>query len=191
MDSVAPTVNLASNPPAASDPKGEDPYRHIHSLTRALECAGSAVEECPKDVRYWHLLGLLLTATENWSGAREVLDRGEELNALTTETASQSAGDSSDGENDDDEDSQEDVESGEAFVVVGATAQPEAKNGDMGRPKHKRSTSTIMGNGSGSNGHLFLQPDADHGVRSKRKSSTTSNVTARISASIVSPQSQP
>lgn len=148
-DFVAPTVNFTSSPPAAGDPQAEDPYIHIYSLTRALECAGSAVEGCPKDVRYWHLLGLLLTATENWSGAREVLDRGEELDLLAAEATSQPAGSSGDGESDDDE-SQEDAETGEAFVVVGTngtTKETEAKNDRTGRPKHKRSASTIMGNG--------------------------------------------
>ncbi|KDR72826.1 hypothetical protein GALMADRAFT_252100 [Galerina marginata CBS 339.88] len=52
---------------------------HEHSLDRAIECAGHAVEGSPKDVRYWHLLGLLLSATEKWSAAKEILERGAEL----------------------------------------------------------------------------------------------------------------
>lgn len=49
------------------------------NLTQAIESAGHAVEESPKDVRYWHLLGLLLSATEKWEAAKEVLERGAEL----------------------------------------------------------------------------------------------------------------
>ncbi|PPR04627.1 hypothetical protein CVT26_015006 [Gymnopilus dilepis] len=52
---------------------------HEHNMTRAIECAGLAVEGSPNDVRYWHLLGLLLTATEKWVAAKEILERGAEL----------------------------------------------------------------------------------------------------------------
>ncbi|KAF8907603.1 hypothetical protein CPB84DRAFT_1768330 [Gymnopilus junonius] len=52
---------------------------HEHNITRAIECAGQAVEGSPNDVRCWHLLGLLLSATEKWVAAKEILERGSEL----------------------------------------------------------------------------------------------------------------
>ncbi|PPQ63641.1 hypothetical protein CVT24_004415 [Panaeolus cyanescens] len=48
-----------------------------YDLDKAITCAGNAVEGQPGDVRYWHLLGLLLAAKERWSEAREILQRGE------------------------------------------------------------------------------------------------------------------
>jgi hypothetical protein len=38
-----------------------------------------AVELDPDNIRYWHLLGLLLAASEDWRGAREVLEAGATL----------------------------------------------------------------------------------------------------------------
>jgi hypothetical protein len=38
-----------------------------------------AVELEPDNIRYWHLLGLLLAASEDWGGAREVLEAGATL----------------------------------------------------------------------------------------------------------------
>ena len=38
-----------------------------------------AVEFEPDSIRYWHLLGLLLAASEDWRGAREVLEAGATL----------------------------------------------------------------------------------------------------------------
>jgi len=37
------------------------------------------LEADPKEIRYWHLLGLLLTAQERWKEAAEILERGAEL----------------------------------------------------------------------------------------------------------------
>ncbi|KAI9457599.1 hypothetical protein BJY52DRAFT_1204514 [Lactarius psammicola] len=48
-------------------------------LARAIENARIAVELEPDNVRYWHLLGLLLAASEDWRGAREVLEVGATL----------------------------------------------------------------------------------------------------------------
>ncbi|KAG8729678.1 hypothetical protein FRC11_008224, partial [Ceratobasidium sp. 423] len=42
----------------------------------AILSARQAVERAPHDVRCWHLLGLLLTATEDWAGARAVIEIG-------------------------------------------------------------------------------------------------------------------
>ncbi|KAA1470851.1 hypothetical protein DENSPDRAFT_836753 [Dentipellis sp. KUC8613] len=53
-------------------------YRPIpnRDLTRALDHARSAVELEPSEIRYWHVLGLLLVAEEDWAGARGVLEVG-------------------------------------------------------------------------------------------------------------------
>lgn len=48
-------------------------------LEQAVASASSAVQDAPGDVRYWHLLGLLLTASGKWTKARGVLDHGAEL----------------------------------------------------------------------------------------------------------------
>lgn len=48
-------------------------------MEKAIECAGLAVQGEPKEVRYWHLLGLLLSAAEKWQEAMEILDRAAEL----------------------------------------------------------------------------------------------------------------
>ena len=53
-------------------------YRPIpaRNLEHAIENARAAVELEPDNIRYWHLLGLLLAASEDWRGAREVLEAG-------------------------------------------------------------------------------------------------------------------
>ncbi|KAN0125978.1 hypothetical protein V8E52_001185 [Russula decolorans] len=53
-------------------------YRPVpaRDLGRAIENARMAVELEPDNIRYWHLLGLLLAASEDWRGAREVLEAG-------------------------------------------------------------------------------------------------------------------
>jgi hypothetical protein len=48
-------------------------------LTRALEHAGQAVSSDPTEVQYWHLLGLLSAATEQWEAAAVALDTGAAL----------------------------------------------------------------------------------------------------------------
>ena len=48
-------------------------------LGRAIENARLAVELEPDNIRYWHLLGLLLVASEDWRGARDVLEAVAEL----------------------------------------------------------------------------------------------------------------
>ncbi|KAF9530120.1 hypothetical protein CPB83DRAFT_201136 [Crepidotus variabilis] len=50
-----------------------------HDLDRSIECAGQAVQGEPKEVKHWHLLGILLSCAEKWDEAEEVLDRGAEL----------------------------------------------------------------------------------------------------------------
>jgi tetratricopeptide (TPR) repeat protein len=56
-------------------------YRPIpaRNLERAIENARTAVELEPDNIRYLHLLGLLLAASEDWRGAREVLEAGATL----------------------------------------------------------------------------------------------------------------
>ncbi|KAF8229254.1 hypothetical protein L208DRAFT_1439479 [Tricholoma matsutake] len=48
-------------------------------LKQAIENAGLALEGDSKEIRYWHLLGFLLAATEQWKAASEILERGAEL----------------------------------------------------------------------------------------------------------------
>lgn len=50
-----------------------------YDLDQAIECAAHAMAGQSKDVRYWHLLGILLTAAEKWTEAIEILERGAEL----------------------------------------------------------------------------------------------------------------
>lgn len=56
-------------------------YRPVpaRNLERAVENARTAVELEPDNIRYLHLLGLLLAASEDWRGAREVLEAGATL----------------------------------------------------------------------------------------------------------------
>jgi len=67
-------------------------------LARAIENARIAVELEPDNVRYWHLLGLLLAASEDWRGAREVLEVGATLDdqSWTTERTPPLASDNQD-----------------------------------------------------------------------------------------------
>lgn len=48
-------------------------------LDRAIECARAAVEAEPTEMRYWHLLGLLLVMAEDWRGANTVLEVGAQI----------------------------------------------------------------------------------------------------------------
>ncbi|KAL5638932.1 hypothetical protein ACGC1H_003335 [Rhizoctonia solani] len=68
---------------ATLDPLSADTYYHLafvqaeaRETSDAILSARQAVERAPQDVRCWHLLGLLLTATEDWSGARAVIELG-------------------------------------------------------------------------------------------------------------------
>ncbi|OSX62812.1 hypothetical protein POSPLADRAFT_1065909 [Postia placenta MAD-698-R-SB12] len=45
-------------------------------LQKAITHARSAVEDEPGEIRHWHLLGLLLTATGDWKAAQSVLEVG-------------------------------------------------------------------------------------------------------------------
>ncbi|KAI0052228.1 TPR-like protein [Auriscalpium vulgare] len=51
----------------------------IRDLDGAIANARLAVESEPNEIRYWHVLGLLLVASEDWRGAREVLEVGAAL----------------------------------------------------------------------------------------------------------------
>ena len=51
----------------------------IFDLDKAIECAGNAVAGQPKEVRYWHLLGILLTGAQKWIEAKEIFEHGAEL----------------------------------------------------------------------------------------------------------------
>uniref|UniRef100_A0A8H7XRF8 TPR-like protein n=1 Tax=Psilocybe cubensis TaxID=181762 RepID=A0A8H7XRF8_PSICU len=90
---------LSDAPDSQSEPAPFPHTAYEHNLTQAIESAGHAVEGCPHDVRYWHLLGLLLSAAEKWSAAKEILERGAALDDTdssdTVDQASESIGDES------------------------------------------------------------------------------------------------
>ncbi|KAK7039453.1 hypothetical protein R3P38DRAFT_2899579 [Favolaschia claudopus] len=50
-----------------------------YDLEKALLSSGLAVEGDPKEIRYWHLIGLLLAASEQWKAAEEIFERGAEI----------------------------------------------------------------------------------------------------------------
>ncbi|KAG5637480.1 hypothetical protein H0H81_004451, partial [Sphagnurus paluster] len=50
-----------------------------HDLEQAILHAGRAVEGDVREIRFWHLLGLLLATAEKWNEAREILERGAEI----------------------------------------------------------------------------------------------------------------
>ena len=54
----------------------------LQDLEQATVYAGQAVEDNSSEVRYWHLLGILLTATEQWKAAAEILERGAALDDI-------------------------------------------------------------------------------------------------------------
>lgn len=68
---------------AEIDPTSSSAFWHLATVQSALRdvdaavvSARHAVELAPADVRAWHLLGLLLTAQEEWEKALEVLELG-------------------------------------------------------------------------------------------------------------------
>ena len=46
------------------------------NIPLAIEHARSAVEQDSREIRHWHLLGLLLVATDDWKKAKAVLEYG-------------------------------------------------------------------------------------------------------------------
>ena len=65
------------------DPHSASAFWHLATVQSSLRdvdasvlSAKQAVELAPGDVRTWHLLGLMLTAQENWDQALEILDIG-------------------------------------------------------------------------------------------------------------------
>ncbi|KAG9082786.1 hypothetical protein FRC06_004860, partial [Ceratobasidium sp. 370] len=68
---------------ATLDPTSADTFYHLafiqaeaRATSDAVLSARQAVERAPRDVRGWHLLGLLLTAMEDWAGAKVVIELG-------------------------------------------------------------------------------------------------------------------
>jgi len=186
------SVSGPSTEPSSSDSAGEstqapDPYTHAQSLKQALECAGHAVEAAPRDVRHWHLLGLLLSVKQEWAGAKEVLERGAALDVIRSEE------DGNEGENEEDDaedsgGSEEDEGSEEANTVMQSTLTLQVPNGlhpvrvadyaltagTKGNKSNDISNTTGYGNSS-PKGHaphrsfatntqplLALPPDAEH-----------------------------
>ncbi|KAJ7749067.1 hypothetical protein DFH07DRAFT_829576 [Mycena maculata] len=56
-----------------------------YDLDQAILNAGLAVEGDSKEIRYWHLVGLLLAASEQWKAAEEILEQGAEIGETTRE----------------------------------------------------------------------------------------------------------
>lgn len=54
----------------------DGPHR---DLDQAIQHAGAAVEGNSRDIRYWHLLGLLLTTVEKWEEASTILAHAADL----------------------------------------------------------------------------------------------------------------
>ncbi|KAF7290669.1 hypothetical protein MIND_01307200 [Mycena indigotica] len=54
-----------------------------YDLDQAIVNAGLAVEGDPKEIRCWHLIGLLLAASEQWKAAEEIFERGAALGEPT------------------------------------------------------------------------------------------------------------
>jgi tetratricopeptide (TPR) repeat protein len=54
----------------------------LQDLQQAIVYAAQAVETDSINVRYWHLLGILLTATEQWKAAAEILEQGAALDDI-------------------------------------------------------------------------------------------------------------
>lgn len=82
-------------------------------LQNAVSCAREAVEGDPKEMRYWHLLGLLLAATEDWKGAKAILEFGAEVGDGDEADASEGQGGSESlGDNPNGHVAKEDVTSG-------------------------------------------------------------------------------
>ena len=79
-------VHLAAAVQTAPTPAG---YYHLalafaragpqQDLDAAITCASAAVEGRGRDVRFWHLLGLVLSAQGRWKEARGVLEVGAEV----------------------------------------------------------------------------------------------------------------
>ena len=57
----------------------------LYNIDDAIQNASFAVELEPKEVRYWHLLGLLLSVKEEWGAAEVALDTGAALDDLPEE----------------------------------------------------------------------------------------------------------
>ncbi|KAF7416321.1 hypothetical protein PC9H_002586 [Pleurotus ostreatus] len=48
-------------------------------IEQAITHVAQAMEGDPKEVRYWHLMGLLLSGAEKWQAALEILDSGADI----------------------------------------------------------------------------------------------------------------
>jgi len=118
------SVEPLSSDTAPESTQAPDPYTHTQSRKQTLECAGHAVEAAPRDVRHWHLLGLLLSVKQEWAGAKEVLERGAALDVIRPE------GDGDEGDNEEDSGGSEDDEgSEEANTVMQSTLTLQVPNG--------------------------------------------------------------
>lgn len=88
----------------------------FQDLEKAVESSCLALKADPKEIRYWHLLGLLLTAQERWKEAAEILERGAELDKEV----------SGELEDEDDEEGGTDSEVEAGFPIAANKYAPEA-----------------------------------------------------------------
>lgn len=100
-------------------------------IEKAIESAGLALEAHPKEIRYWHLLGLLLTAQEKWKEALEILERGAELDK---EVSGELEGDGGEDHNDDG------TEEENGYVTVEREGVATPASGDTPRTSSHQST---------------------------------------------------
>ena len=181
-----PGTESSSSDSAPENNSQASPYTHTYSLKRALECAGHAVEGAPRDVRCWHLLGLLLSVKEEWAGAKEVLERGAALDVIRPDEDDQEAGDKGEKEDntEDSSGSEDDDRSEEADTVMQSTLTlqvpkrlPPVRTADYALTKGEKFNDVgTFGNGNSSpNGYtpqpsfapntqplLALPPDAEY-----------------------------
>ncbi|KAJ3560060.1 hypothetical protein NP233_g11081 [Leucocoprinus birnbaumii] len=112
---------------AISFARSGGPWR---DLDKAIESAGLALEADPKEIRYWHLLGLLLSAKEKWREAVEILERGAELDREVSGELTDDEGD--DGNEDDDDEAQQNGGlKPETIGLNGHTVPPPSEQSDI------------------------------------------------------------
>lgn len=97
------SLSLPSSSPSSSSPPSSSIAEKQNLIQQAIESAGMALESDPKEIRFWHLLGLLLSIQQKWNDAKEVLERGADLD----EEFEEEEGNSEDGEEEEDDDNDE------------------------------------------------------------------------------------
>ncbi|XP_006457157.1 hypothetical protein AGABI2DRAFT_123023 [Agaricus bisporus var. bisporus H97] len=117
--SLPSSSSSSSSPPSSSIAEKQD------LIQQAIESAGMALESDPKEIRFWHLLGLLLSIQQKWNDAKEVLERGADLD----EEFEEEEGNSEDGEEEEEDDDNDETDSPRASHLTANTT-------DAPRPQH-------------------------------------------------------